>query len=326
MGPLTPVVTILVGVVGAVAASALVVLQRMRRVLLRPERPALPGPTPGVPAVKTSDLLDYPRRLQELEQQLDARLGAVQAQIGVLYARRQEVGAKAGRADLASRYDQDLGLLIQREGSMRRVLGLVWKTRAILLLRVHLAITARQRPPLRLPDPHDPSLDLSRATHAYHHAAGQVRIYLAHIEARAQEVERIVPAPAVGAELDEPMRAEVVDAQMGLRGEYRTLLEEMDRLADNLTWLGDHFATLSVMTTEARSPVMEGDPGRLLAQVGAALEDLSAMARTVDPVLVDDALDHLARDISRLEEAGREAEAEAEAHLEVERLLSAQTG
>ena len=62
-------------------------------------------------------------------------------------------------------------------------------------------------------------------------------------------------------------------------------------------------------------------PAHLLEEVAAAVRGLDDLAGNVDPTVVDSAVHHLAEEITHLEEAGLEADAEAAAHLEVERLL-----
>ena len=62
------------------------------------------------------------------------------------------------------------------------------------------------------------------------------------------------------------------------------------------------------------------------SQVESSIEALDQLAKLVDPNSVDAAVDHLAADISRLEQAGQEVSAEADASLEVENLLRQTAG
>lgn len=203
------------------------------------------------------------------------------------------------------------------------MLGKVWKTRAILLLRVHLAATARRKPTFEnLPDPGSkPTVaTLKRATGHFHEAAAAVRFYLDEVAERRALLPGVVPNPSLEAELDDAVREPVRQEALATDRAYAQLLEQMDQLADNLTYLGDHYATVAVVA-EGPASVPEANAAVLLEQVESSIEALDQLARLVDPGTVDAAVDHLAADISRLEVAGQEVSAEAEASLEVENLL-----
>lgn len=291
-------------------------IRRVPVIGVRTDLPPLPVPEEG------ADLLAYPRRLAELQDRLVERHRAVQQQLQVLAARRDGVRAKGDRDDLARKYEADVVMLDRRAESMRRVMGLVWKTRAVLLLRVHLAITARRRPLLgKLPDPTARKGALAGATAAYHSAAAAILFYRDLVQERARDLDDVVPLPPISAELEAQHHQEVADERSAARAAYATLATRMDRLADNLTFVGDHFAALSVVDTEPEDLAIDGGPAQLLEEVAAAVRGLDDLAGRVDPTIVDNAVSHLAEEITHLEEAGLEADAEAAAHLEVERLL-----
>lgn len=311
------------GVAGLLAMRALGrkvrQLPGVRRVPLigaRPQLPPLPQREEG------ADLLAYPRRLAELEDRLVERHRAVQQQLQLLAARRDTIRSKGDREDLTKKYEADVAMLDRRAESMRRVMGLVWKTRAVLLLRVHTAITARRRPVLgKLPDPTTRKGALADATASYHEAAAAVLFYRDHVEDRGREVAGVLPEPPISAEVDDAQRAEVEAEVASAQKAYADLAARMDRLADNLTFVGDHFAALAVIDTEPEDLAVDGGPAHLLEEVAVALRGLDDLGSRVDPSVVDTAVNHLAEEITHLEEAGLEAEAEAAAHLEVERLL-----
>ncbi|MDP2308071.1 MAG: hypothetical protein Q8P18_18755 [Pseudomonadota bacterium] len=294
-------------------------LPGIRRVPLlgvRTNLPPLPVPEEG------ADLLAYPRRLAELQDRLIERHRAVQQQLQLLAARRDGVRAKGDRDDLARKYEADVVMLDRRAESMRRVMGLVWKTRAVLLLRVHIAITARRRPLLgKLPDPTARKGALAGATAAYHSAASAILFYRDIVLERARDLDDVVPLPPISAELEARHHQEIEDERKAARSAYSMLAARMDKLADNLTFVGDHFAALAVVDTEPEDLAIDGGPAQLLEEVAAAVRGLDDLAGRVDPAVVDSAVSHLAEEITHLEEAGLEAEAEAAAHLEVERLL-----
>lgn len=294
-------------------------LPGVRRVPLlgvRPALPPLPSPEEG------SDLLGYPRRLAELEARLDDRHRSVQQQLQVLTARRDAVQSKGDRADLTRKYEADVAMLDRRAEGMRRVMGLVWKTRAILLYRVHLAITARRRPTLgKLPDPGAQRGSLASATASYHDAAATIAFYRDFILERAAGLDDVTPEAPLSADIEAAQIAEVEAERRSIAASYAALAERMDRLADNLTFVGDHFAALAVVDTEPEDLAVDGGPAHLLDEVAAAVRGLEELGARVDPEVVDTAVTHLAEEITHLEEAGLEADAEAAAHLEVERLL-----
>lgn len=291
----------------------------VRRVPLLGVRPNLPPLPVGE---EGADLLAYPRRLAELQDRLVDRHRAVQQQLQLLAARRDGVRAKGDRDDLARKYDADVVMLDRRAESMRRVMGLVWKTRAVLLLRVHIAITARRRPMLgKLPDPTARKGALHGATASYHAAAAAVLFYRDTVLDRAGDLDDVVPSPPVSAELEDAHLEEIDAERAAALAAYQALAGRMDRLADNLTFVGDHFAALAVVDTEPEDLAVDGGPAQLLEEVAAAVRGLDDLAGRVDPAVVDSAVVNLAEEITHLEEAGLEAEAEAAAHLEVERLL-----
>lgn len=308
---------------GLIAGRTLRVVRRLpgiRRVRLLgvSPQPLPPLPQPG----ERADLLAYPSRLAELEARLVDRHRAVQEQLQVLTARRDQVRAKGDRDALTKKYEADVHMLDRRAEGMRRVMGLVWKTRAILLLRVHLAVTARRRPVLgKLPEPGDRRGDLPGATAAYHSAAAAVLFYRDSVLDRARELDIVPPAPPASAEIDAAQLSAVEDEHRSVSAAYAALAARMDRLADNLTFVGDHFAALAVVDTEPEDLAIDGGSAHLLEEVAAAVRGLDDLGARVDPSVVDSAVTHLAEEITHLEEAGLEAEAEAAAHLEVERLL-----
>jgi hypothetical protein len=313
-----------------------------RRLAARGPR-ALPAGSSSPTADDTADLAAYPERLAELEVALAGRHTEAQQQRALLEARRAEVANKPGREELARKYEADEALLVRRAAGMRHVLGVVYRTRAVLLLRVHLAVTARRRPALDdLPRPAVPmgargpgsanpvgakgaDLDLAAAAERYHSAADAVRAYVTTIEARAGEVADLVPAPDPVAEVDDAQRASIAAERDAVAAAYAALRDRMDHLADNLTFLGDHHATRRVVDGGAPPAGGIGAPARLFDEIAAALAGLDDLAGRVDPAVVDSAVDQLADEIGRLEASGLEAQADTDAHLEVERLLGRMT-
>jgi hypothetical protein len=328
---------VVLSVVGMGAAVAYLVVRRTVRTVRRmPVIRNVPmiGVKPKIEAPNPDDDLNaYPERLARLESRLDERHGAVQDQMRLLADRRAEVAEKPDRADLVARYDEDIGHLDRRAGSMRRVASLVWRTRAILSLRVFLAITARKRPKLpALPESVSASAakeTLQKARAGYLDAAASVRFYVDEIDARDALVDGTVPAPLPSAEVDEAMRAAVERERLATRKAHFELRARMDRLADNLTWLADHVGTLQVVDDALEAPGAGQDSAaghdkgvaHLLGEVNAAIAGLNALAGSVDHQLADRALDQLTDDVGQLEQQGLEEEAAAKAEMEVARLV-----
>ncbi len=284
------------------------------RLTARPVRPAR--------VEEGADLLAYPRKLESLEQKLGDRHRAVQEQAMVLDARLVEVQQKPGREELVRKYQQDVALLRSRAASMRRVLAMVWKTRAVLLFRAHLAITARRRPQLgKMPDPSAPNLDLRSAQQTFHAAASAVKFYMDVVKERAAELPQVRPDVPLAAEVDPAIEATILHEQERTAAAYADLVEDMDRLCDHLTWFGDHLASRATLDGGNAEPGISPDSGPLLEEVDKALRELSELSRSMDPMVADDAVANLESDIGKLEESGLEAEAEARAQLEVEKLL-----
>jgi hypothetical protein len=281
-----------------------------------------------------ADLLAYPQRLAALEDRLGERHSAVQEQLRVLNERILALGEKADRADLVARYEVDIGHLDRRAASMRRVVTLVWRTRAILMLRVHLAITGRRRPSLKdLPRNADGARltrdQLAHARATYAAAAEEVRAYVEVVRQRMAALDEVVPAAPSAAEPDPDTRAGLDAERRRVEAEHRDLSERMDRLADNLVWLGDHAGTLEVVDDDIAAPA-EAPHGEsaahLLGEVSAAIARLNELASAVDHQLVARAMDQLQDDVGRLETEGLEEQAAAAAEIEVARLVEGFNG
>ncbi len=313
--------------VGAASFFAFSVVGVVRRLPLVRRIPRIGIPSAPAPALTDEDLFSCPRRLGELESRLADRYAAVQAQADLLSSRRATLASKPARDDLTRNYDQDVNLLARRGASMRRVLAQVWKTRTILILRAQLAATARRRPELgRLPDPASAGVNLEAASERFHGAANQVRRYLLQVDADARELESATPSRPDFADVDDRILAAVDVEQRSTRNAFGELREDIDRLADNLTWLGDHCAARAVADTAPEPMDQMGGAARLLEEVEAALVAVSQLSRSVDPTLAATALANLDEEISGLEKAGMEAQAEADAVLEVDRLLRQASG
>lgn len=321
------IIYIVLAFVAAVALGTFFIAQRAARKVakLRPLKnlPRITArPSQAAFVEEGADLLAYPRKLEALEQRLGERHRAVQEQMQVLDARRTEMAQKPGREELVKKYREDVALLDARAASMRRVLGMVWKTRAILLFRAHLAISARRRPDLgKLPDPTATTLDLRAAQQSFHAAAAAVKFYLDAVRERALLLASVRPDPPLAAEVDAALVAVVDEEQARADQAYTHLAQEMDRLCDHLTWLGDHLGSRATLDGANAEPGIAPESGALLEEVDKALRELSSLARSMDPIVADQTVQNLADDIGKLEENGLEAEAEARAQLEVDRLL-----
>ncbi len=317
------------GGIGAYVAARLAykTAGKVRRLPVVRKIPVLGVKPPEPPLAIDADLRAYPERLLVLESRLVVRHAAVQEQLRLLADRRAEVGGKSDRQDLVARYEDDIGHLDRRATSMRRVMALVWRARAVLALRVFHAVTGRLRPKLPLlPDgSRKMSRDeLLRARGTYLEAAAAVKFYIDEVRERLRALSEVVPSAPTSADVDPEMLAAVEGERARVVGAHESLLARMDRLADNLTWLADHAGTLHVVDDEVPMPVA-GPKGEtathLLEEVDAAVTALNALAGAVDRHLADRALDELTDDVGRLETQGLEEQAAAQAELEVAKLV-----
>ncbi|MFT5685332.1 MAG: hypothetical protein ACI8RZ_006283 [Myxococcota bacterium] len=280
-------------------------------------------PDPPAPWSAGEDLLRYPRRLSELEQQLAESHQEAEGQAEHLGDRLASMQEKEGRENLAARYREDLALLQRRIQSMRRVLGLVWRTRAILEMRAHLAITARRRPNLdNLPEDQIPTEALDQVADDYDRAAQQVQQFVGEITDRSDALPVAIPQPPSAAVVTDVLRGEVETEKDRVLGAYRQLGERMDHLGDTLAYLSDRCRTRRVFEGSAAG-LTGADAGgeALINEVESALSELNDLAEVGELHLADSTLDALAEGISQLEQAGLEVQAEADAAMEVAKLL-----
>jgi hypothetical protein len=273
------------------------------------------------------DLTRHPARLEDLEARLARALAETELQAEHLRERAGDLQAKDGRSDLAGRYREDAALLERRLSRMRRVLAMVWRTRSTLVLRAHVAITARARPALEsLPQGQVAAEALPAAAEAYDAAAARVRDFVVRVEARRAELEGLVPPAPPLADVEPADREAVDEERRRARRTYADLQDRMDRLADTLAYLADRCRTRRVV--EGTVDIGDGVPGGegLADELGAAVAALHALAEEGDQQLQESTMEHLSEGISQLEQAGLDARAEADAALEVARLLDQVAG
>jgi hypothetical protein len=274
--------------------------------------------------LRGDDLKSYPRRLMDLERSLERVLESATNQRQHLETKQREMSAKDNRDDLVERYTQDISALDARMAAMRRVLGTVWKTRAILHLRVHLAIVARQRPQLdHLPPPLDVTADqLEEAATLYTAARARVRAFLARVTEGLEDVDQVPPPPPLEATVDAEDRSGVENELSEVRQTLTDLRDRMDKLSDDLEYLADRFRTQRVV--EGAPLELDLDPGanQVLVEVASALGQLEQLSAVGDKGLAEAAVDSLTEDIQHLESGGGlDLQAEADAQKEVEQLL-----
>ena len=329
MGTIIRILTLFLMAVAAIVAGVVTfpgqIIGRKRSVLPEDKSRSSSSKTDGNPPLwsEGEDLLRYPRRLSELEQQLADSHQAAELQENHLTERLASMEEKSGRESLAARYREDLILLQRRIESMKRVLGLVWRTRAILEMRAHLAITARQRPNLDfLPEDQIPTEDLESVAGDYDSAARQVRRFVDSIGVRADELPLTIPGSPIAAEITDTLRGEVAAEKEQILAAYQQLRERMDHLGDTLTYLSDRCRTRRVFEGSAAG-FSGADAGgeALINEVESALSELNDLAEVGELHLADSTLEALAEGISQLEQAGLEVQAEADAAMEVAKLL-----
>ena len=237
------------GMVWLGAMGILAIARRAGLVGSRPNEPLLeqPGSAPGTSPVKGTaaqstaqpatepddELRGTPLRLAHLERQLSDALRRADQQSGHLLDRRRRIEDKEDRGELLARYDEDVQLLARRAVNMRRVMALLWRTRAILELRAHIAISARRRPDLaHLPEGEVPKQRLDLAAEQYDQASEAVRSFVGYIEERSSDLKLAIPFIPDGADVDEEDKAMVAAEQQRTAETYTALQRRMDRLAD----------------------------------------------------------------------------------------------
>lgn len=271
------------------------------------------------------DLLRHPRRLAELQARLLEQHQAAQSQAAHLAERREELAGRPDREDLARRYTEDEGLLQRRAERMGRVLGVVWKARALLGLRAHVAVTARRRPVLTgLPEGDVAKDALPAAARAYDQASDAVRAFVNELDSRANDLDEVISEPPPEAQITESIRMTVEGERMHTLQTYAAMRDRMDELADTLGYLADRCRTRAVVEGGPRElgnvEAGLGSEG-LIEELNRALGGMADLADMGDRRLADAAMDKLAEEISQLEKAGLDAQAEADAVLEVQRLI-----
>lgn len=311
---------------GVVAGALWAYFQKQKEEQLVDEQAdgsALPSPRRQEDWKQGEDLKRYPRRLAELERQLEDQHSAAREQVQHLSVKHAEMAEKPGREELAGRYKHDLDAVEERSQTTRRVMATVWKTRAILHLRVHLAIAARQRPELdHLPQPLEvDASDLDHAADSYSRACRNVRAFVRLLDQENDKVAGRVPSPPLVAEVTDEDRAAVEEEVAAVQETLGALRERMDNLADTLDYLSDRFRTQRVVESGNLGLDLGPEAGALLSEVSGALGQLEALSAVGDKGLADAAVDGLSEDIGRLERAGLDSLAEAEAMEEVDRLL-----
>lgn len=282
----------------------------------------LTGPAHPRGWVDGDDLMAFPRRLHGLEQQLAQGLADTDGQARHLRGLQADVAAKNQRDELVGRYADDIRLLERRAAGMARVLGLVWRTRAILALRAHTAVTARRRPGIEgLPVGPIDARDLDAAAITYTAAATLVRAYVVDVGLRAAQIADLLPPAPSAMAVDPDGQLTVAEERDQALATHARLQAEMDLLADKLHYLAERCRTRKVVEGVAVGLDDQGGGGAVFDEVNRALAGLSELSRIGDQQLADSALDDLESGISRLERAGLEAQAEADAAREVAKLL-----
>jgi hypothetical protein len=192
-------------------------------------------------------------------------------------------------------------------------------------LDAHVAVTARQRPHVQqLPEGELSGAQLDGAVATYEAGAERVRAFVATIEARTLDIGLLVTRPPPEALLEPGGEAALAEELAGARATYGELSRRMDGLADTLGYLADHCRTRRVV--EGASVAIDAEPGgeQLIDELNGALSALRDLAELGDQALADSALDSLTENIetlSRIEKQGLDAKAEADAAIEVGRLL-----
>lgn len=297
----------------------------LTRPALPPPRAAPPLPAPAEeppPAEPPPAVLRYPQRLERLEGELVEAHRVTQQQLQHLSLRGAELAAKVGREELAARYAADVAALDRRAAALRRAMGTVWRTRSILLIRARLALAARPRPDLEgLPEPGGlRPAQLDAALARTERAALDLRRFVTLLDTTQRALPGELPAPPLSAEVLPEQRAAVDQELAEAQAVLTRLHARLDRLADALDYSADRLRTQKLVAAAPLQLDLEPAAGHLLEEVGEALAQLTALSEAGERRL-DSGADALAADIGPLERLALDAQAEADAGLELERLL-----
>ena len=159
------------------------------------------------------------------------------------------------------------------------------------------------------------------AADAYDRASDAVRGFVEELDSRVNDLDAMLPHRPEAAEVDDEIRGAVEAERAHTLRTYDAMRARMDELSDTLAYLADRCRTRQVV--EGGPGAIDAGPGSevLMEELGHALDSLAELAQVGDRKLADAAMENLAEDISQLERAGLDAQAETDAVLEVQRLL-----
>jgi len=269
-----------------------------------------------------ADLMRYPDQLALLERRLERSCLEAEDQVRHLKRQRDRVGAKGAGESLSARYDADAVQLESRQAQLQRVLGLVWRTRSILILRVRVARVARACPRMiDLPEIPEGEANWDDVADSLRVFRRSVRDSMSAIGIASSDLALSLPSVPSRAQLEGGEQERIREELDRARASLDLIGRRMEQLSDTVAYLADRCRTRGVVEAAPLEISTEGEAEGLLHDVRAALQELDGLSDLVDRRLAEDALDNLAAGVGQLEKEGLDAQAESDAAVEVDRLL-----
>jgi len=270
-----------------------------------------------------ADLMRYPDQLARLERTLDQSCMEAEDQVVHLRRQRDRLGSKDQGEALSARYEADATQLQHRHAQLQRVLGLVWRTRSILILRVKVAIVARACPRMgELPIlPEEESAEWDGVADAFRAFRVRVRKAMRVIRVAATDLALSLPSAPSRARTEAEANRAISEELARARLTLEIIEKRMDHLADTVAYLADRCRTREVVESAPMEIGTEGNAEELLNDVSEALFALDLLSDLADQRLAEDAMDNLSAGITQLEREGLDAQAESDAAMEVDRLI-----
>ena len=220
-----------------------------------------------------------------------------------------------------ARYQEDILSLNNRQASMRKLTGVVWRTRAIISYRRHFISTVRAQPKLTLPQ--NPE-DHGHASKNYRKAATEIRDYLVEIRRARQELTGPLPEKPSHTQVEESLIQDVMRERDAILESYDELIEKMDIFADRLVYLSDWSNTHNMSSIHAPDMLqLEEGVDQSLREVADALGDIHHIAAHAESLLDAPSLASVDEGIKRLERKSQDMKARLDAELELEEFIRA---
>jgi hypothetical protein len=264
------------------------------------------------------DLAAYPARLAEQEHQLISARHAALERAAYLRTKAKDVGQANPHGRVADgAYHRQAGSLDAMAQEIERLIVRQWRARSLVSLRVHAAVTARSAPEHDpLPSPVPPE----SAEKSLGDAAAAARGFLINVANRLDELDAAVPDHPGGIAVPEEIVAEVEAERARVQALYRTALDRLNAVADDLELHLESSRTAALLD---RMNLVSSADHHHATDLAAAVSALDGDAELLAPFGsgLQEAIAALDEPISALERSEEDAAAQTRAAEEVARLL-----